>query len=156
AAWTVVATLASEQPAVGAWDLKHLLSLGVLFVIVNALPEPIDVRRFTRWLLVALTGTAVLGLVQVAACPGPDAVGSSTVIVGKFFRKGTRARAFYSIYMTLAGVLAMMLVSALPRLARLGRETRWLAPAWLATGGALAFTYVRGAWLGFAAGAIAV
>jgi len=156
AAWTVVATLASAQPAVGAWDLKHLLSLGALFVIVNALPEPIDVRRFTRWLLVALTGTAVLGLVQVAACPGPDAIGSSTVIVGKFLRKCTRARAFYSIYMTLAGVLAMMLVSALPRLARLGRETRWLAPAWLATGGALAFTYVRGAWIGFAAGAIAV
>jgi O-antigen ligase len=156
AAWTVVATLASEQPAVGAWDLKHLLSLGALLVIVNALPAPEDGRRFARWLLVAVTGAAVLGLVQVAACPGPDATGSGTVLVGKFLRKCTRARAFYSIYMTLAGVLAMSLVFALPRLARLGRDARWLTPAWLAGGGALAFTYVRGAWLGFAAGAVVV
>jgi len=156
AAWTVVATLASEQPAAGAWDLKHLLSLGALLVIVNALPAPEDGRRFARWLLVAVTGAAVLGLVQVAACPGPDATGSGTVLVGKFLRKCTRARAFYSIYMTLAGVLAMSLVFALPRLARLGRDARWLTPAWLAGGGALAFTYVRGAWLGFAAGAVVV
>jgi len=53
-------------------------------------------------------------------------------------------------------VVAMMLISALPRLARLGSETRWLAPAWLAGGAALGLTYVRGAWLGFAAGALAV
>ena len=56
--------------------------------------------------------------------------------------------------MTLAGVLAMMLASALPRLARLGGEARWLGPAWLLSGAALGLTYVRGAWLGFAAGAL--
>ncbi len=156
AAWSVVAALASEQPAVSAWELKHLLTLGAIFVIVNALPEPADARRFAVWLLLALTASAVLGLVQVALCPGPEAVGTSTVVVGKFLRKCTRARGFYSIYMTLAGVVAMMLISALPRLARLGPETRWLAPAWLAGGAALGFTYVRGAWLGFAAGALAV
>ena len=156
AAWSVVAALASEQPAVSAWELKHLLSLGAIFVIVNALPEPADARRFAVWLLLALTAAAVFGLVQVALCPGPEAVGTGTAVLGKFLRKCTRARGFYSIYMTLAGVVAMMLISALPRLARLGSETRWLAPAWLAGGAALGLTYVRGAWLGFAAGALAV
>ena len=156
AVWSVVAVLASEQPAVGAWDLKNLLILGAIVVIVNALPEPEAARRFALWLLIALTAAALFGLLQVAICPGPEAVGTSTVVVGKFLRKCTRARGFYSIYMTLAGVVAMMLTSALPRLARLGPETRWLAPAWLAGGAALGFTYVRGAWLGFAAGAFAV
>jgi len=156
AVWSVVAVLASEQPAVGAWDLKNLLILGAIVVIVNALPEPEAARRFALWLLIALTAAALFGLLQVAICPGPEAAGTSTVVVGKFLKKCTRARGFYSIYMTLAGVVAMMLTSALPRLARLGPETRWLAPAWLAGGAALGFTYVRGAWLGFAAGAFAV
>jgi O-antigen ligase len=74
--------------------------------------------------------------------------------VEKLLRKCTRARGFYSIYMTLAGVLAMMLVGTLPRLARLGPDARWLGPAWVVIGAALALTQVRGAWLGFTAGAV--
>jgi putative inorganic carbon (hco3(-)) transporter len=154
AAWSVVAALASGHAAASVHGLKGLLSLGALFVILNALPEPADARRFAVWLLLALTGAAVLGLVQVAACPGLDTVGTGTPILGKFLRKCTRARGFYSIYMTLAGVLAMMLTSALPRLARLGGEARWLGPAWLVGGAALGLTYVHDAWLGFAASAL--
>ena len=156
AGWSVVAALASDHPAAALWELKNLLTLGAVFVIVNALPAPADARRFARWLLVGLFGAAILGIVQVAMCPGPEAAGTSTAVVGKFLRKCTRARGFYSIYMTLAGVVAMTLVSALPRLARLGPETRWLAPAWLVGGAALSLTYVRGAWLGLAAGVLAV
>jgi putative inorganic carbon (HCO3(-)) transporter len=156
AVWSLVSALASEQIGSALWELKNLLTLGTLFVLVSALPQPADARRFAVWLLVGLTGAAVLGLVQVAVCPGPDAVGAGTAVVGKFLRKCTRARGFYSIYMTLAGVMAMMLTSALPRLARLGPETRWLGPAWLVGGTALGLTYVRGAWLGFAAGALTV
>jgi len=153
-AWSLVAALASDHVTGSLHELKGLLSLGALFVIVNTLPDPAAARRFAVWLLLALTGAAVLGLVQVVACPGPDAVGAATPLVGKFLRKCMRARAFYSIYMTLAGVLAMMLASALPRLARLGGEARWLGPAWLVSGAALGLTYVRGAWLGFAVGAL--
>jgi putative inorganic carbon (hco3(-)) transporter len=156
AAWSLVTALASDHVSAGLWELKNLLTLGAFFVILNALPEPADARRFAVWLLLALTGAALLGVVQVAACPGPEAVGTGTFLVGKFLRKCTRARAFYSIYMTLAGVLAMSLTSALPRLARLGPETPWLAPAWLVSGLGLGLTYVRGAWLGLAAGALAV
>lgn len=156
AAWSVVAALASDHVAASVWELKNLLTLGVVFVLVNALPSAADARRFAVWLLVGLTGTALFGVVQVAACPSPDAVHSDTAVIRKFLRKCTRARAFYSIYMTLAGVTAMMLTSALPRLARLGPDARWLAPAWLIGGVALGLTYVRGAWLGFGAGALAV
>jgi putative inorganic carbon (HCO3(-)) transporter len=154
--WSVVAALASDHPAAGVWELKNLLTLGAVIVIVNALPSPADARRFAVWLLIGLTAAAVFGLVQVALCPGPEVASTSTALLRKFLRKCTRARGFYSIYMTLAGVVAMTLISALPRLARLGPETRWLAPAWLIGGAALGLTYVRGAWVGFAAGALAV
>jgi O-antigen ligase len=154
AAWSLVAALVSEWPRESVLALKSLLTLGMIFVVVNALPDPVAVRRFATWLVLALAGAAVIGIVQVASCPEPAATASATTLLEKFLRKCTRARAFYSIYMTLAGVLAMMLVGTLPRLARLGADARWLGPAWVVTGAALALTYVRGAWVGLAAGAV--
>jgi O-antigen ligase len=145
--WTVVAALASERPLDSLLTARNALNLAALFVVVNVLSEPALVRRFATWLLAGLGLLALVALVQVAACPGPEATG--------LLRKCTRARGFYSIYMTLGGVLAVLLTSALPRLLRLQREAGWLAPAWLLGLGALALTYVRGAWIGFAAGALA-
>src|ERR687891_114223 len=129
AAWSVVAALVSDRPLESLVALKSLLDLGALFVIVNALSEPRLARRFATWLLLALTTAGGVGLLQVAVCPGPEVGG-------------------------LGGVLAMMLTSALPRLARLRADVAWLGPAWVVAAGALALTYVRGAWLGFAAGAL--
>ena len=86
----------------------------------------------------------MLALVQVAACPGPERPRTATTLAGKFLRKCTRARGFYSIYMTLAGVLALTLTAALPRLARRRGEAWWLAPSWILGAAALALTYVRG------------
>jgi O-antigen ligase len=153
--WSLVAALASDRPLESLVALKSLLNLGALFVIVNALSQPRLARRFAMWLLLALTAAGVVGLLQVAACPGPEAEGHG-VLLGKLLRKCTRARAFYSIYMTLAGVLAMMLASTLPWLVRLRADVSWLGPAWVLAAAALALTYVRGAWLGFAAGGLAV
>jgi O-antigen ligase len=147
AVWSVVAALASDRPLESLVASKGLLNIAALFVIVNALSEPPLARRFGTWLLVGLGLVAVVALVQVAACPGPAATG--------LLRKCTRARGFYSIYMTLGGVLALLLASALPRLARLRADASWLGPAWLLGVGALAVTYVRGAWIGFAVGALA-
>jgi len=155
-AWTIVAALASARPADSLYQCKHLLTLAALFVVVNALPEPADARRFATWLVLAVTGAAALALVQVVGCQDAGATERATTFAGKFFRKCGRARGFYSIYMTLAGVLAMVLTATLPRVARLDREIRWLGPAWLLNGAVLALTYVRGAWVGLAAGALAV
>jgi len=155
AVWSAVAALVSEWPRESILALKSLLTLGMVFVVVNALPNAAAARRFATWLVLALAGAAVAALVQVAACPGPAAGEAATTLLGKFLRKCTRARGFYSIYMTLGGVLAMTLTAALPRLARAQAEAWWLVPAWILGGAALGLTYVRGAWLGFAAGATA-
>lgn len=154
AGWSVVAALASARPLESLVACKMLLNLGALFVIASALTDAALARRFSTWLILALAAAAAAGLVQVAACPGPEAIAPGTTFAGKFLRKCTRARGFFSIYMTLAGILALAATAALPRLARL-RETWWLGPIWLVMGAGLALTYVRGAWIGFAAGAVA-
>ncbi len=155
AACSVLAALASARPLESLAACKGLLDLAALFVIATALPDAATARRFATWLVLALAGAAVAGIAQVAACPGPEAVAHGTTLMENFLRKCTRARGFYSIYMTLAGILALALTATLPRLARLRAEAWWLAPVWLVSGTALALTYVRGAWLGFVVGALA-
>ncbi|HET7340836.1 MAG TPA: hypothetical protein VFL90_05190, partial [Methylomirabilota bacterium] len=154
-AWTVIAALLSAQPGDSLRECKNLLTLAAVFVLANALPDPAAARRFTRWLLLAIAVVAALAVVQAAACPAAGFTSPATTAIGHFFHKCARARGFYSIYMTLAGVLAMAITATLPRLARPGREMRWLAPAFVVDGAALALTYVRGAWLGLAGGALA-
>jgi putative inorganic carbon (hco3(-)) transporter len=155
AGWSVVAALASPQPTESLYECKNLLTLAAVFVLANALPDPPTARRFVHWLLLAVSVVAAIAVLQVSACPDLNFSSPATSLVGRFFRKCGRARGFYSIYMTLAGVLAMALTAALPRLARPGREVRWLAPAFVVDGIALALTYVRGAWVGLAVGALA-
>jgi O-antigen ligase len=145
-AWTVVSALASERPLESLLAARGVLNLAGLFVIASALSTPALARRVSAWLLAGLGLLALVALVQVAACPGPEATG--------LLRKCTRARGFYSIYMTLAGVLAPLLAGAVPRLARADAALRWPGPAWLLGLGALLLTYVRGAWIGFAAGVV--
>ena len=65
-----------------------------------------------------------------------------------------RAHAFYSIYMTLGGVLDIALLATLPVLREPRAMPRWAPIAWVAALAAFALTYVRGAWLGFAAGVV--
>ena len=155
AGWSLVAALASEWPLESLSESRHLLNLAALFVLVNALPDAATARRFATWLLIAVTGTAVLAIVQVAACPGPEATAPASALIGKFLRKCARARGFYSIYMTLGGVLAMTATATLPRLVRVPAQAWWLGPAWIVGLAALGLTQVRGAWIGFAAGALA-
>jgi len=58
--------------------------------------------------------------------------------------------------MTLAGVTSLVLLGNLPRLLPGSERPRWLGIAWLVTLGGRVATYTRGAWLGFAAGALAL
>jgi len=68
--------------------------------------------------------------------------------------KCRRAHGFFSIYMTLAGVLTVVLTAELAPLAVAGRRRAVAAAAWLTAALALALTLVRGAWLGLAAGVL--
>jgi O-antigen ligase len=109
-------------------------------------------ERFLTGLFIAVSAVALLSIVQVGLCPTGGSVESGPPRL--LFRKCARARGFFSIYMTLAGVLTQVLVATLPRLARAGRERAWVTPLWLFGVVALGLTYVRGAWLGFAVGAV--
>src|SRR5262249_56182372 len=88
-------------------------------------------------------------VVQARACPAPE---PAMRLARWFFHRCDRARGFFSIYMTLAGVLSLVLLSTLPRLLPAGGARIGWAPAWLLQLGALVATYTRGAWIGFAAG----
>ena len=155
AAWTLVAALASSRPAASLLAAKGLLTFCAFYVVLHALPDRAAARRFATGLFLAVSIVALLAIAQVGFCPAGGTVESGPAPFRPLFRKCARARGFFSIYMTLAGVLTLVLVSVLPRLARGGRSAVWALPAWLAGVLALGLTYARGAWLGFAVGAVA-
>src|SRR5439155_18356800 len=151
-AWTLVTALAAPRPAESLVAAKGLLTLGAFYVVRYALPERRAAARFLAGLFVAVSVVALLSVLQVGLCPPSGSVETGPMRL--LFRKCARARGFFSIYMTLAGVLTQVLVATLPRLARAGRERAWMAPLWVLGVVALGLTYVRGAWLGFAVGAV--
>ena len=154
-AWTVVTALASAQPMDGLATCKNLINLAGLWIVASILDDAARAQRFLAGLALALGVVAALAIVQVGACPATVPTAPFGRVVEKFFRHCQRAHGFFSIYMTLAGVLAMVLTAILPRLLRLEEVAR-LAPVWLVSVVALALTYVRGAWLGLAAGGLVV
>lgn len=154
AVWTLVAALASARPVESVLASRGLLTLATFYVVLHALPDARAAGRFLNGLLIAVGIVALLSIVQVGFCPSSGTVESSHAAVRLLMRKCGRARGFFSIYMTLAGVLVLVLVSALPRLALGGRALAWALPSWLAGILALGLTSVRGAWLGFAAGCV--
>jgi putative inorganic carbon (HCO3(-)) transporter len=148
-----VATLLSAllSPSVGSSLLasKGLLLVASLYVTVDALRDAAEARRFV-WALVGVVAiAAVVGLLQAGLCPGPlPDYGWPRWL----YHRCARARGFFSIYMTLAGVLTLVLLLGLPLVIQARRMTRWLLLPWLIALVGLAATYTRGAWLGFAAG----
>lgn len=153
AAWTLVSALASARPLESLLAAKSLLVLAALFVVVNALPDRRTAHWFLTTVLVAVSLAALIAVVQAAACPDatPEVRG-----LYRLFRKCSRARGFYSIYMTLGGVLAPILVASVPWLIARHRGLPWRLPAWVVGLVALGLTYVRGAWLAFAVGVAGV
>lgn len=150
---TLLSAFASGHVAASVAASKGLLLTAALYVTADALEDTRAGDRFLSWLALAAAGAALAGVVQVLACPSPEPAHG---LARWFFHRCDRARAFFSIYMTLAGVLSMILLAALPRLfPGGGARLRW-APAWLITLCGLVATYTRGAWIGFAAGALAL
>jgi len=152
AAWTVVAALASGQPSESLGACKNLVNLAALWVVASTLEDAAAARRFFTGLAVALAVVAALSVVQVTACP---ATPPASRPLAHFFRHCHRAHGFFSIYMTLAGALAMMLSAMLPRLFR-RPDAATVAPLWIVSVAGLALTYVRGAWVGLVAGMLVV
>jgi putative inorganic carbon (hco3(-)) transporter len=150
AAATVFSAAVSRQPHDSLLAAtRSLLGLVAFYVVGFTLPDPAAARR-TSALFFGLMGVVgLLGVIQVAFCPP---VPPELPLLGRFFRKCHRAHGFYSIYMTLAGVLTLTLVAAAPIVtARIRRQPAALL-AWLAGVAGLVATYTRGAWLGLVAG----
>jgi O-antigen ligase len=154
AATTLLSALRSANPAASLVDAKGLLLLAVLYVLADALPDVDAADRFLTALFLLVTAHAGLGVIQVALCPREPV---SLPFLARFFHRCDRAHGFFSIYMTLAGVLTLVLLATLPRLlARTPERRRWMLPLWALSGLGLVLTLTRGAWLGFLAGAAAL
>jgi O-antigen ligase len=154
AAWTLVAAALSDAPWDSLLNTRPLLMLATLWIVLHTIEDAPRARWFAAVLFVALAVISVLAVVQVATCSGArldaKAAGLPPVLTS-FFGKCRRAHAFFSIYMTLGGVLAIGLALALPSLPLLRRRAAAVA-AWLVGALALALTFVRGAWVGLAFG----
>jgi O-antigen ligase len=146
---TLLSALASGHVEASLAASKGLLLMAALYVTADALEDAREGDRFLSWLALAAGGAALAGLVQFGACPPQEPAAG---LARWFFHRCDRARAFFSIYMTLAGVLNIALLATLPRVLP-GGFRAWSAPVWLLTAIGLAMTYTRGAWLGLGAGA---
>lgn len=151
AAWTLLAAVLSGAPLESVRASHSLVGLATLWVVLHAVDDARRARWFATALFVALAVVAALSIVQVTTCGGERLTAKAAGlprVLSSFFGKCHRAHGFYSIYMTLGGVLAMVLVLTLPRLASL-RHRAVAAVAWLVGALGFALTLVRGAWVGF-------
>lgn len=150
---SLVSALASGHPVTAVSACKGLLLVAALYVTTDALPGPEDGHRLLSALLLVVTVAAVVGLLQTVACPGPAAdYGPPAWLYHRCFR----ARGFFSIYMTLAGVLSLILLATLPRFLRGTAFPRWPILPWLISLAGLLATHTRGAWMGFGVSVLAL
>ncbi len=150
---TMLSALLSGHALVSIEASKGLLLAAALYVMVDALREPSAAGRFLFGLALAATAAAIVGLLQVGLCPG---LGVPVTSPRWLYHRCDRAHGFFSIYMTLAGVLSLVLLATLPRLTGGGQDLRRLAVPWVVMLWGLIMTYTRGAWIGFAAGVLTV
>jgi O-antigen ligase len=150
---SLVSALASGHPITALGACKGLLLVAALYVTVDVLSGPEDGHRFLSALLVVATIAAAVGVLQTIVCPGPAADYGSPAWL---YHRCNRARGFFSIYMTLAGVLSLVLLASLPRLLPGARFPRWPTLPWLVSLVGLLATYTRGAWMGFVVGVLAL
>ena len=150
---TVLSALLSGHPLASLEAAKGLLLAAALYVTADAVREPGAADRLLLGLTLAVAVAAVVGLLQVGLCPPPD---TPPIRARWLYHRCDRAHGFFSIYMTLAGVLSLVALAALPRLLPPGAARRRLGVPWLVMLWALIVTYTRGAWIGFAGGVLTV
>lgn len=148
---TLLSALASGHPGEALMASKGLLLVAALYVTAGMLRDGAEADRFLAGLTAVLTVAAVIGLLQVGVCPGPAPDRTPRWL----YHRCDRARGLFSIYMTLAGVLTLVLLATLPRVVPGPAFRRWAPIPWLVSLAGLVVTFTRGAWIAFAAGALA-
>ena len=112
--------------------------------------------RLWQAFLAALSLMAAYGLGQAYLCGARPAWVPATWLT-EICTHAQRVRGPFSIYMTFGGVLFLGVLLFLAYLANVPwRRAWWMLPGAGITVAALAFTYSRNAWLGLAAGALAL
>ena len=150
---TAASALSSGHAGSSLLAGRNLWLVIALYVATNEFREEAAAERFLACLGLVAAGAAMVGLVQSTFCVGPD---PGHGVPEWLFHKCFRARGFFSIYMTLAGVLNIVLLSTLPW-ALPGKTFRGsFVPVWLIMLGGLITTYTRGAWIGFLAGVLTI
>ena len=150
---TVISALASDAPHAALVTSRGLLLMAALWAVSGLLRDERDADWFLSVLAVLGAAVALVGVVQVTACPAePPAWWPAA----RFFHRCDRARGFFSIYMTQAGVLLLLLLATLPRLLSAPLAFAWAPAAWIAGAAGLAATLTRGAWVGLVAGSLTV
>ncbi len=157
AAVTLLSAARSDQPGVALFESKQLLGITLFFAAVNGFRGGEEIRRALRWLFAAVCVVSLLALVQVWACqssaPLPAWAAWMLRVRLDVCRAVPlfRAKAFFSIYMTLGGSLIISVSLILAALAAGVRSRRAEGVITGILGGiALALTYVRSAWVGLA------
>lgn len=158
AATTLLAALTSARIGPSLKDSKSLLLIALFFLLVNVVRDSEEAERLLRWLFIAMTVSALLGLAQMAVCAFQLTPSGGWGVFSHWIERPCtrwsfpRASGPFSIYMTFGGVLMVTLLLVIPRLGHSRREGLWLIPSGIAMVLALAFTYARNAWLGLGAG----
>lgn len=155
---TLVSALSSGHATIALYESKQLLGIALFLAAVNGFRDGDDIRRALRWLYLVVAVVSAHAFVQIWACgsgvPLPDFVSWALRLKLDACRASPlfRAKAFFSIYMTLGGSL---LISLALILAAFAVGARWRRALHAVTGVlgtvALALTYVRSAWLGLGA-----
>jgi len=159
---TLVSALASDHPRVALFESKQLLGISLFIAAVNGFRDGDDVRRALRWLFVVTALVSIHGIIQVGACVSrvalPEWAAWALRLKLDVCRASPmfRAKAFFSIYMTLGGTLVIVLALMLARVARGARTAGLEVVTGVPAAIALALTYVRNAWLGFGAAVLVV
>ena len=149
---TVLSALLSGHPGESLLASKTLLLAAALYVTANALRDVEAADAFLTGLSLVVALAAAIGVLQVTMCPSGDGAGFSPRWL---YHRCDRARGLFSIYMTLAGVLTLVLLATLPRVVPGPAFRRWAPIPWLLSLAALVVTFTRGAWIAFAAGTLA-
>ena len=128
---TILAAALSARPGESLVSARTAFLLLSVWVLIDALPTVEAAAHALLALLAVLGVVSLLGIGQVMVCTEPWFIRTGEFVfdwwpsLGRFFMKCYRAHAFYSIYMTLGGVLDIALLATLPTLREPRTMPRW-------------------------------
>jgi O-antigen ligase len=153
---TLLSAAFSGNPGWSFWIARDLLRIATFYVVLLSTRDSRHAMRLWQAFLAALCLMAAYGLGQAYLC-GTRPGWVPATWLSEICTHAQRVRGPFSIYMTFGGVLFLGALLFFAYLANVPlRRAWWMLPGAAITLAALAFTYSRNAWLGLAAGALAL